>query len=56
MQEQGHNSKHHLNSPEVLKCRILIKSLEAYLRNIINFFIPKYRNSNCNSFLKIQRN
>jgi hypothetical protein len=42
--------------PVVLKCQILIKTLKAYLRNIINFFICKYHNCNCNSFFTIQRN
>ena len=32
---------------ERVKCRILIKSLKAYLRKITNFFIPKSRNCNC---------
>jgi hypothetical protein len=45
-----------LSSPGVLKYRILIKPLKVYLRNITNFFIPKYRNCNCNSFLAIQQN
>ena len=40
-----------MSSPGVLKCRILLKSLKAYLRNTINFFVPKYRNCNCNRFL-----
>ena len=47
-----------LVSPGVLKCRILIKSLKVYkyLRNIINVFIPKYRDCNWNSFLIIPKN